>query len=76
VYIYVCVYIYIYREREREREREMIKKKLDREKWGAKRREGRYLRREAEWKGVTVGLEKKAMVAVGSERGEGEFSYR
>jgi hypothetical protein len=47
----------------------MIKKKLDRQKLGVKRREGRYLRREAGGKGVTVGLEKTAMVAVGSERG-------
>jgi hypothetical protein len=54
VCVYICVCIYIEREREREREKKMIKKKLDREKWGAKRREGRYLRREAEWKGVTV----------------------
>jgi hypothetical protein len=54
----------------------MIKKKLDRQKLGVKRREGRYLRREADGKGVTVGLEKTAMGGRRIRGREGKFSDR
>jgi hypothetical protein len=72
----MCKYRESEREREREREREMIKKKLDRQKLGVKRREGRYLRREADGKGVTVGLEKTAMGGRRIRGREGKFSDR